>query len=271
MNTDTTIRCEAAERAALADLHRAAPPALREALGLELRAVDGTLVSVAAGRPSIVVNRTVGLGVAHPADRETVAAVVRRYRSAGVAHYFLHLDPAAAPPELPAWLAEHGLEPYHRAWAKFTREPLPAPASSSDLEVRRIGPERADEFGRIAAAGFGLDPDWNKAIAGLVERPGWHCYLSFDGDRAAGCGAMRVHDGIAWLDWAATLPEFRRRGSQGAILARRINDGVRLGVEHFATCTGEAVEGDPQHSYRNIERHGFRRTHARANWVPVRP
>jgi hypothetical protein len=271
MNTEMTIRSEAAERAALADLYRAAPPALRETLGLELRAVDGALVSVAAGRPSIVVNRTVGLGVAHSAERETVAAIVEHYRSAGVERCFVHLDPAAAPPELPGWLAEHGLEPYHRAWAKFTRGPSPAPAPRSDLEVRRIGPELADDFGRIAASGFELHPDWIEAVAGLVGRPGWHCYLSFDGDRPAGCGAMRVQDGVAWCDWAATLPEFRRRGSQGAILARRINDGVRLGVERFATCTGEAVAGDPQHSYRNIERFGFRRTHARANWVPVRP
>ena len=28
-------------------------------------------------------------------------------------------------------------------------------------------------------------------------------------------------------------------------------------------------EGDAQHSYRNIEIFCFRRTHARANWVPV--
>jgi hypothetical protein len=80
---------------------------------------------------------------------------------------------------------------------------------------------------------------------------------------------MRIFEKTGWMDWAATLPEFRRRGSQGAILERRIADGIEAGCEAFATCTGEAVEGDPQHSYRNIERYGFRRTHARANWVPA--
>jgi hypothetical protein len=37
----------------------------------------------------------------------------------------------------------------------------------------------------------------------------------------------------------------------------------------FATSTGEEAEGDAQHSFHNIERYGFRRTHARANWVPA--
>jgi hypothetical protein len=268
MDAASTIRAEGAERAALSDLHRAAGPELQDRLGLELRAVDGALVSIARREPTILVNRIVGLGLAHPADRETVGTIVRRYREAGVGRFFLQLDPAATPMELPGWLEEAGLEPYHRAWAKFERGTEPAPAPRSDLCVRRIGAEHADDFGRIAAAGFELDDVWAPVLAGLVGRDGWHVYLSFEGDEPAGCGAMRIHDGLAWLDWAATLPEFRRRGSQGAIIGRRISDGLALGCRRFATSTGEEVAGDRQHSYHNIERFGFRRTHARANWVP---
>jgi hypothetical protein len=208
--------------------------------------------------------------LAHPSDRKTVDTIVERYRNAGVNRYFIQVDPAAAPEELAVWLEDAGLEPYHRAWAKFKRGDEPAPEPRSDLEVRKIGEEHALDFGRIAAAGFELDDAWIPTLARLVGRDGWHVYLSFDGDRPAGCGAMRIHEGVAWLDWAATLPEFRRRGSQGAVITRRISDGVAFGCGSFATSTGEAVEGDAQHSYRNIERYGFRRTHARANWVPAR-
>jgi hypothetical protein len=269
MNTHDTIRTEGAERAALADIHLAASPDLRNHLGLELSEVGGTLISIARSHPTILVNRTVGLGLAQPADRETVTTIGERYRDAGVGHYFLQIDPAATPEELPDWLEEAGLEPYHRAWAKFKRGAEPVPAPRSDLEVREIGAEHAREFGRIAAAGFELDDAWIPALAGLVGRDGWRIYMSFDGDQPAGCGAMRIHEGVGWLDWAATLPEFRRRGSQGAVIVRRISDGVGLGCQSFATSTGEAVDGDAQHSYRNIERYGFRRTHARANWVPT--
>jgi hypothetical protein len=268
MSMPTTLRAERVERAALADLHRAAPPASRQRLGLELRALGGALVSIASRDPSILVNRTVGLGLAHTADRRTVDSIVRRYRDAGVDHYFLQLDPAATPGELPRWLEAAGLEPYHRAWAKFVRGTEPPPEPRTDLEVREIGAGHAVDFGRIAASGFGLDDAWIPVLAGLVGRDGWHVYLSFDGAEPAGCGAMRIHEGVAWLDWAATLPDFQRRGSQGAIISRRISDGLRMGVGLFTTSTGEAADGDPQHSYRNIERYGFRRTHARANWVP---
>ena len=263
----STIRAEAVERAALADLHRAAPAASRARLGLELRAIDGALYSAARHGQSILVNRTVGLGMAHAADRQTVGSIVERYREAEIERYFLQLDPAAGPAELSDWLREAGLAPYSRAWAKFVRGTEPAPDSTSDLEVRRIGAEHAMDFGRIVANGFELDDEWIPVLAGLVGREGWHIYLTYDGHTPAGCGAMRIHEGVGWLDWAATLPEFRRRGGQGAVISRRISDGMELGCEAFATSTGEAVGGDAQHSFHNIERFGFRRTHARANWV----
>ena len=268
MNTNDTIRAEAAERAALADIHLAASPDLREDLGLDSCEIGGALVSIARRHPTILVNRVVGLGLAEPTDRPTVDTIVEGYRNAGVGRYFLQLDPAAGPEDLPEWLVDAGLEPYHRAWAKFKRGAEPPPAARSDLEVREIGVEHAMEFGRIAAGGFEIDDAWIPVLAGLVGRDGWHVYMSFDGDQPAGCGAMRIHEGVGWLDWAATLPDFRRRGSQGAVIVKRITDGIASGCDGFATSTGEAVEGDAQHSYRNIERYGFRRTHARANWVP---
>jgi len=106
--------------------------------------------------------------------------------------------------------------------------------------------------------------------AGLVETPGWRIYLSFADELPAGCGAMRVVDGVAWLDWAATLPEYRRRRSRQLIMAQRIADARRLGCRSLATCTGEALPGEPQYSYRNIMRAGFRKSHTRENWVPKR-
>jgi hypothetical protein len=52
------------------------------------------------------------------------------------------------------------------------------------------------------------------------------------------------------------------------LLSRRIRDALDLGVRMMVTETGEALEGEPQHSYRNIERFGFRGAYTRQNWVP---
>jgi hypothetical protein len=268
MDTATIIAAERVERAALADLHAAAPTEVTRQLGLHLETIGGALVSTAVNGPTILVNRTIGLGVEHAARAEAVAEIVSRYSAAGLARYFVHLDPSAEPCQLPGWFESAGLTPYSRAWAKFVRGTQPPPQLDSDLEVRHIGPEHAEQFGRIAAQGFGLGPPWHLVLAGLVGRPGWRVYLSFDHGEAAGCAALRVLDGVAWFDWAATSPEYRRRGSQGVLLARRIADAIVLGVRSMVTATGEAVAGDPQHSYRNILRAGFRLSHTRANWVP---
>lgn len=269
MDRETVIVAERVERAALADLHAAAPSHAARQLGLELDTVDGALVSLAKRDPGILVNRAIGLGVASPARQSGVAEVVSRYSAGGVERYFVHLDPHAEPSRLPAWLETAGLTPYHRAWAKFVRDTRPPDQRPSDLEVRVIKQEHARSFAHIAAQGFGLGPSWHAVLAGLVERPGWRVYLSFDHGEPAGCAAMRILDGVAWFDWAATSPEYRRRGSQGVLLARRISDAIRLGVRLMVTATGEAVPGDPQHSYRNILRHGFQLSHSRANWVPA--
>jgi hypothetical protein len=33
--------------------------------------------------------------------------------------------------------------------------------------------------------------------------------------------------------------------------------------------TGEAVPGDKQHSYRNIQKAGFKEAYLRENWIPT--
>lgn len=269
MDRAIIIAAERAERAALTDLHAAASSGDARQLGLGLESIDGALVSIAERSPTILVNRAVGLGVEHAARPEAVADVVSRYTAADLDSYFVHLDPHAAPDRLAAWLQHLGLTPHRRSWAKFLRGTTPPPPVRGELEVRHIGPAHAVHFGRIAARGFGLEPRWEPVLAGLVGRRGWRVYLSLDGDEPAGCAAMRILDGVAWFDWAATTPEFRRRGSQGALLARRIADAVDLGARLMVTATGEAVPGDPQHSYRNILRSGFRLSHVRANWVPT--
>ena len=79
---------------------------------------------------------------------------------------------------------------------------------------------------------------------------------------------MRVHKELAWFDWAATDPQYRRLGSQTTLLVHRIQTAVELGCRMLVTETGEAVRGDPQHSFRNLMRAGFNPTHTRENFVP---
>lgn len=263
---------ELIERAALEDLHLAAPEALRDSLGLQSFARGSGLVSIAAALPSsaIVINRVIGLGLETPATRDVVREIVDRYRDAGVARFFINRHPEAGPPEIVDWMLEAGLE-NARGWQKFERDPEPAPIVETDLSIRRIGPKQGSTFARIVCDAFDLGDAAVPWIAALSGRDNWHLFMSFAGDEPAGTGALFFHDDCAWTDFGATAPKFRQRGSQAALLAARVNHAVELGSRRLYTCTGEDVPGDPQHSYRNILKAGFRETYIKENYAPPRP
>lgn len=264
---ETATAAERIETLAMHDLFAAVPRAARAVLGLEQCEIGGARLFMARNEPSILFNRVLGLGSRPGVTAEDVAAIRDRYAGAGVGSYFLHIQPWARPAELWNWLFEAGLE-RDRGWTQFLRGAGPTEVPTNELQVIPIGPERALDFARIAAQGFDLGEAAVPALAALVGLPGWHHFMSFSGDRPAGVAALRVEGELAWFDWAATVPEFRRRGSQTALLRRRVDTAIALGCRLLLTETGEAVAGDPQHSFRNLTRAGFVPTHTRDNFVP---
>jgi GNAT superfamily N-acetyltransferase len=259
------------ERAALEDLHEAAPAAVAEQLQLRPFTSSGAFVSVGGRLPAgaILVNRVIGLGVSAPASEASVREIATAYTEAGVARYFVNRHPCSAPEALPEWLRAVGLE-RARGWQKFECEPAPVPERGTSLELRQVGREHGEAFARIACRAFDLGDDAVAWLAEIPGRPDWHVFMSFADGVPAGTGALYVRDGLAWFDFGATAPEFRRRGSQGALLARRVNHALEIGCRKLYTCTGEEVPGDPQHSYRNILKAGFRRSYVRENYAPPR-
>ena len=267
MSTRLRHASERMEVAALEALHSGASDEIRDRLGLHLDKIDGTTVSTVANDPSPLFNRAVGLGLNEPATEDSIERICAAYREHDVERFYLGVHPEARPDGIEQLLDNAGLQS-DRGWMKFERGPDPAPAAEPRLEVREIGEEHVDEFGRIAASAYGMTPDAAALVRGLLDRPGFHLYMTFDGNTPAGTGAMAIDGDRAWFEWAATDPAFRRRGSQRALLARRIEDAVAAGCTRLLTCTGEAVPDDPQHSYHNIEWAGFEPTFVRENWVP---
>jgi GNAT superfamily N-acetyltransferase len=170
------------------------------------------------------------------------------------------------------------------SWMKFSRGVGPREAQS-DLQVVNVGSDGAGDFARAVVGGYEM-PEWllefNERVVG---RPGWSCYVAYDGDAPAGAGALFVPPRadpstgrvgglgpatlpakIGWLGFGATLPEYRGRGAQSAILAGRIEDARKQGCSTVVTETGELDEGRPSSSYRNILRAGFREAGVRPNY-----
>ena len=257
------------ERRMYEDIHAAADETLRKRLKLGGYKIGSAFVSVAGALPpsAILMNLVHDLGLGESATRQQVDEVVACYLRAGVQRYFIQLHPQARPQELDRWLEDKGLE-QTRGWMMFQREREKAPAVSTSLSVREARSGDADAFARICCNAFDLGDIAVPLIARLVMRPGWHCFMSFDGDTPAGIGAIYVEDDLAYFTFGATAPAFRGRGGQRAVLAARVAAALDLGCRVLVTCTGEDVAGDPQHSYRNILRTGFQERYVRRNYAP---
>ena len=104
------------------------------------------------------------------------------------------------------------------------------------------------ENGAIGAGCEGSVP----FLAGLGAGPG-----AEPGAAATLC----IHDGVALLGGAATVPEMRRKGLQTALIAARI----RYAFEHGCDLLMMAAEPG-SNSQRNAERNGFRVAYTRTKW-----
>jgi GNAT superfamily N-acetyltransferase len=257
---------EAIERAALASLHAAATPEIAASLGLSVAIVRGVAVSAAAALPAsaIVVNRAIGLG--KESSEADVAAVIARYRDAGLSRYVIHAPATTEAPALAQACRRLGLQ-RARGWQKFLRQkgtPLP---DTTTVEIRSVDARSSAAVAAIVCAAFDLGEAAEPLLGRLHTQPGWHVFAAFVDREAAGTGALFVRDGVGWIDWDATAPCFRTRGIQRALLAHRLRLADALGLVRVHTCTGEAVPGDPQHFYANILRCGFAETTMRPNWT----
>jgi hypothetical protein len=184
--------------------------------------------------------------------------VLRRWVGWAVA-----LAPQAEPAELPAWLERRGFTSGH-GWTKFTRAAGDAPESTTELRVERV--EEGGAFAEAFVRGYGTPDFFGDWVARLPGRPGWHCFVAFDGADPAGVGALYVTGTVGWLGVEATVPEHRRKGAQNAILAAP----VAAGCEVVATETGEPRGGEPGGSWRNIARAGFEPQYVRPNYLSGR-
>lgn len=231
------------------------------------RTVGSALCYLSASEPSILVNRVLNLQA--DTTLEQLAEIRRLYRATGVARFFLHVIPEVMGPGREQLLAEAGYTRY-RGWMKFQRgSGKIASATTTELSVRRIGAKHATRFAAIVGDAFDFRPAFQGAIAAVFSDPNWHMYMSFADDTPAGTGALYMRDGVGYLDFGATHPDFRRLGGQTAVLNTRVRDALEAGCTSIVTMTGEATPGDEQHSYRNILKAGFEEAYLRENWIPA--
>lgn len=255
---------ETAEVAGYASWWAAAPRQLASDFGIHSTEIGGAICcAVRAMSGSRLVNHVIGLGREAPPTGEELDSIAAFYKGIGV-QYAVAVPDSAEGNGLGSVLLERGfVEDY--AWAKFRRSVEPADPVETEFRVEEIGSEHAETFGEIVTCGFDVPGALASWFAAVVGQEGWRFYIAFADSIPAATGALFVERGQGWLSFAATRPEFRRRGAQSALLERRIADARSAGCTSLVTETGEIVDGKPSNSYRNILRAGFEVAYRRRN------
>ncbi len=254
---------EFGEAEAYADMFAAAPAEW----SLCVERLGSALALVAPPIDTLLFNRVMGLGVSEPASEIHLMEAIELYRQTGVHHFGIQLGPTAQPRSLTDWLQAHGLQRADN-WAKVYRAAAEPIEVHSELRVESIGLEYASDFARVACTAFGMPPAVQPWLENLENRANWHVYLAFDGDQPVAGGALFVRDEVGWLGIDGTLPAYRRRGGQGALMAQRIRDAARLGCRWVVTETDEDLPVRPNPSFHNMLRNGFTLAYQRPSYLP---
>jgi GNAT superfamily N-acetyltransferase len=125
------------------------------------------------------------------------------------------------------------------------------------LTIRHFAPEELTEFIDIVMALEDRDPAQRREIEHNhlfgEGSPEWHHYIcSLDGT-ACSTATLFAEGGFGYLAWSHTLPQFRRRGCQSALIRRRIQDAHAAGCRKVFTVTDFSTS-----SAANLQRAGFR-------------
>lgn len=257
---------ENVEFQACIDLYHAAPGDVRAAHDIEASSVgSATCLTCRDLEPALVFRRAVGLGVNRPASEAELDEVLSHMQGHGLS-FAVPVAPQYRPAELASWLEQRGFTRGY-AWMKFHQRCDDLPQATNDLDIRVIGSDLGEEFGRIVAAGFALPSTVVPWLGALPGRANWVCVMAFSGRIPVATGALYVNGDHAWLGFGATLESHRRHGAQTALLARRLREGKARGARIAVTETGKRLPDKPSNSYRNILRAGFEEAYLRQNYL----
>jgi hypothetical protein len=228
-------------------------------LRAEIARFGDATACVCGAIPAEVWNRVFGLTVA---DVARIPEIAQFYRTAGAAPLFdldpYSVEPFYAGPNVLAPLAAHGFYQASFHQMLYGVPTAPGPVPDGAVEVREVGAEEVEEFGRVYETVWG----GAAAIRVLLGQPEFRCYVAYVDGAAAALGVLHIGDGAASMANGLTDPRFRNRGCQTALLRRRAVDAARAGCDLLVSQCRPGSQ-----SQRNQLRAGFRIAGTKVWWA----
>ncbi len=262
-------RIERAECTMLMELARAAAARLGRGEVVVAPIAGGVAVHTGPGSPA---NKLAGLGFGDlplSADLEVIEEAF------ALRHAPLQVEFASlGDPIIPQMLSQRGYELI--GFENVLGLPLDVAnleAEHDSISVQRAGPDETQTWMDAVATGF-LHPDTFDGPAShesfsreVIEQifgdtfatPSFERFIARRAGVVAGGASLRIHQGVAQLAGAATLPEHRRLGVQTALLRHRLLDAARRGCDVAVVTTQPGSK-----STENVQRFGFAVLYVRA-------
>jgi GNAT superfamily N-acetyltransferase len=140
------------------------------------------------------------------------------------------------------------------------------PDPTSKVRVRRPALDEAESYSLLVAKSFfenaDISPEFLSIFTSTFYAAGAFFFLAEVDGVPAGGGMMSIHQGVASLGGAGTLPEFRNRGVQKVLLLARLALAAQSGCDLAMVATSPGSG-----SQRNVERLGFRVVYTRTKFM----
>lgn len=208
--------------------------------------------------------QTFGLGLFEELSNGTLDEIEEFFFSRGTA--VMHEVSPHVGPQALALLCSRGYKPVEVSNVLYRLVEGAETGHSEDIRVSVAGAAEAKLWTHITARGWAHEhpelEDFVRQSGELcVAREGSVCFLGEVDGKAGAAGTLSLHEGVALFGGSATVPEMRRRGLQGALLAER----MRYASEHGCDLAMMVAEAG-SNSQRNAERKGFRVAYTRIKW-----
>jgi GNAT superfamily N-acetyltransferase len=252
---ELVFRIEAAEAAYHEAKLRALGADDGNSRGVEIARLGGcVLLSIHSGRHNPSYNRAM---CSAKEDEAHLDEIVRWLRDRAERFWF-DVAPALVDGAVLGKLDDGGLCPSFLLNVVYTVPQEMGDLAPAGVVVKQLRlEERAHDFAVVLVEGFGIP---SEALAGTERHvqieyaaPEWRIYLASVEGRPAAMATLYVDGDMASIDGMTTVPQYRKRGCQTALLRRCIADAARAGCGLLASQTEPSSTSE-----RNMVRCGFR-------------
>jgi GNAT superfamily N-acetyltransferase len=206
------------------------------------------------------------LGFTEPVTADLLDEIVAHYRDLGARKATLNFAPDLLPADFAEMAAECGLVE-SGAKTKLGGDAEAVKDAPTDFRVAPVTELDAAEFGEVILAGFGAPgTPLSEMIASSVGAPNSRPFAAWDGDTMVAGGVLLVHGDVGALHSGATLPAYRGRGAQSALISARAEAARKAGCRWLIAETGRPTPDQPNSSYNNMRRAGLDDLYPRTVW-----